>query len=175
MRIQQMAVKVSAKLYFLNHARRRSMAIEAPEHPEIAADLREAQRRKGFSDARLARLAGVSRKHLAEVLKGSNVSVRILKRVMAALQVEHLRLGELTAVSGGLQGVSPDVLLAIAEEMEEAVQQSVEPVLEMIATLRSYAEGQSPELAAKTRAAIRKAASDPTTKELAKKADKRKQ
>jgi len=166
-----MVVNVSTGLYFLNHARRRSMAIEAPEHPEIAADLREAQGKKGYSNARLARLSGISRKHLDEVLKGSNVSVRILKKVMAALQMEHISLGEMAA-SGGLQGVSPDVLLAIADEMEQVVA----PLSQLIGTLRAYAQGEaSPELNLKVRETIRKGAADPTTKELARKADRRKQ
>lgn len=152
------------------------MANVAPEHPEIAADLREAQTAKGYSNARLARLAGVSRKHIDEVLKGSNISVRILKRIMAALQMEHVNLGEMAAGSGEQRGVSPEVLLALAEEMEQAVRQSIGPALEMIETLRSYARGHgTPELNAKAREVIRKAASDPTNKALAKRAEKRKQ
>ena len=57
--------------------------------------IREARIRKGLTQARLASLAGVSRRHLAALEKGANVSVSILQRVAAVLEVTEIDLGDL--------------------------------------------------------------------------------
>src|SRR6266498_2654127 len=67
-------VKVSTALYFSPQARRAGMAsktTEAPEHPEVAEDIIEAQRAHRLSDLKLAKAAGISPRHLREVKKGS--------------------------------------------------------------------------------------------------------
>lgn len=58
--------------------------------------VREARLRKGLTQARLAKLAGVSRRHLAALEKGANVSVSILQRVAAVLELTEIPLGELS-------------------------------------------------------------------------------
>lgn len=58
--------------------------------------VREARIRKGLTQARLAKLAGVSRRHLAALEKGANVSVSILQRVAAVLELTEIPLGELS-------------------------------------------------------------------------------
>src|SRR4029077_9753001 len=80
-------VKVSTLLYFPPQARREVMASkvtagEAPEHPEVAADIIAAQQGHHLSDSKLAKAAGMSPRHLREVKKGRNVSLRIVKRLM---------------------------------------------------------------------------------------------
>jgi transcriptional regulator with XRE-family HTH domain len=57
--------------------------------------IREARIRKGLTQARLASLAGVSRRHLAALEKGANVSVSILQRVAGVLEVTEIDLGDL--------------------------------------------------------------------------------
>jgi len=58
--------------------------------------VREARIRKGLTQARLAKLAGVSRRHLAALEKGANVSVSILQRVAAVLELAEIQLGDLS-------------------------------------------------------------------------------
>ena len=57
--------------------------------------IREARIRKGLTQARLAKLAGVSRRHLAALEKGANVSVSILERVCAVLELTEIDIGDL--------------------------------------------------------------------------------
>jgi HTH-type transcriptional regulator/antitoxin HipB len=58
--------------------------------------VREARIRKGLTQARLAKLAGVSRRHLAALEKGANVSVGILQRVAGVLELTEIPLGDLS-------------------------------------------------------------------------------
>ena len=58
--------------------------------------VREARLRKSLTQARLAKMAGVSRRHLAALEKGANVSVSILQRVAAVLELEEIQLGQLS-------------------------------------------------------------------------------
>lgn len=58
--------------------------------------VREARIRKNLTQARLAKLAGVSRRHLAALEKGANVSVNILQRVAAVLDLTEIHLGDLS-------------------------------------------------------------------------------
>lgn len=57
--------------------------------------VREARIRKGLTQARLAKLADVSRRHLAALEKGANVSVSILQRVAAVLELTEIQIGDL--------------------------------------------------------------------------------
>jgi transcriptional regulator with XRE-family HTH domain len=53
----------------------------------LGESIKEARIRKGLTQARLAKMAGVSRRHLAALEKGANVSVGILQRVAAVLEL----------------------------------------------------------------------------------------
>ena len=58
--------------------------------------VREARIRKGLTQARLAKLADVSRRHLAALEKGANVSVNILQRVATVLELTEIQIGDLS-------------------------------------------------------------------------------
>jgi transcriptional regulator with XRE-family HTH domain len=58
--------------------------------------VRDARNARGFTQDKLAKLAGVSRRHLAALEKGANVSVLVVKKVAAALGLETIDLGGLT-------------------------------------------------------------------------------
>lgn len=66
----------------------------------LGESIREARIRKGLTQARLAKMAGVSRRHLAALEKGANVSVSILQRVAAVLELEEIQLGPLSLRAG---------------------------------------------------------------------------
>ena len=62
----------------------------------LGETVREARIRKNLTQARLAKLAGVSRRHLAALEKGANVSVSILQRVANVLDLTEIHLGDLS-------------------------------------------------------------------------------
>lgn len=62
--------------------------------------VREARIKKGLTQARLAKLAGVSRRHLAALEKGANVSVNILQRVATVLDLNEIHLNDLSLRAG---------------------------------------------------------------------------
>ena len=62
----------------------------------LGQTIRAARIKKGLTQARLARLAGVSRRHLAALEKGANVSVLVLKKVASVLELTDIDLGDVT-------------------------------------------------------------------------------
>lgn len=66
----------------------------------LGETVREARTRKGLTQAKLAKLAGVSRRHLAALEKGANVSIQILQRVAAVLELTQIHLGDLSLSPG---------------------------------------------------------------------------
>lgn len=58
--------------------------------------VRETRIKKNLTQAKLARLAGVSRRHLAALEKGANVSVHILQKVASVLDLTEIQLGTIT-------------------------------------------------------------------------------
>ncbi|SRR5258708_3063253 len=62
----------------------------------LGETVRSARIKRGLTQARLARLANVSRRHLAALEKGANVSINVLQKVAAVLELAEINLGELT-------------------------------------------------------------------------------
>jgi len=62
----------------------------------LGETVRQARIKKNLTQARLAKLAGVSRRHLAALEKGANVSVNILQRVANVLELTEIPLGDLS-------------------------------------------------------------------------------
>lgn len=84
----------------------------------LGETIRAARTAKGLTQARLAKRAGVSRRHLAALEKGANVSVAVLNKVAAVLELKEIDLGELT-LRGGLPHAELNVAL-LAETLQEA-------------------------------------------------------
>jgi transcriptional regulator with XRE-family HTH domain len=83
--------------------------------------VREARIRKGLTQARLAKLAGVSRRHLAALEKGANVSINILQRVANVLELNEIQLGDLSLRSADPERVNVPLLTdTIREALVEA-------------------------------------------------------
>ena len=81
--------------------------------------VREARIRKGLTQAKLAKLAGVSRRHLAALEKGANVSVNILQRVAAVLDLTEIHLGDLSLHAGDKERTSVNMPL-LTDTIREA-------------------------------------------------------
>jgi transcriptional regulator with XRE-family HTH domain len=83
--------------------------------------IREARIRKGLTQARLAKMAGVSRRHLAALEKGANVSISILQRVATVLELAEIQLGGLALRPTDLPKVNLPLLTdAIREARADA-------------------------------------------------------
>ncbi|HEY6139603.1 MAG TPA: helix-turn-helix domain-containing protein [Thermoanaerobaculia bacterium] len=81
--------------------------------------IRAARIKKGLTQARLARLAGVSRRHLAALEKGANVSVLVLKKVAGVLELTDIELGDVTLHT--IRPATPAINLPLlAETLHEA-------------------------------------------------------
>src|SRR5437867_2347209 len=61
----------------------------------LGETVRNARIKEGLTQAKLARLAGVSRRHLAALEKGANVSVLVVKKVASVLDLTDINLGPL--------------------------------------------------------------------------------
>jgi len=83
----------------------------------LGETIREARIRKGLTQARLAKMAGVSRRHLAALEKGANVSVSILQRVAAVLELTEISLG-------GVSLKSPDAPAVNVPMLSEAIREA---------------------------------------------------
>lgn len=66
----------------------------------LGQSVRDARIKKGYTQARLAKMAGVSRRHLAALEKGANVSVSILQRVAVVLELTEIPLGDVSLKRG---------------------------------------------------------------------------
>ncbi len=108
----------------------------------LGETVREARIRKNLTQARLAKLAGVSRRHLAALEKGANVSVNILQRVAQVLDLDEIRLGDLSLRSSeGERSINyPLVTDAIREARAEA--ERAQAILARAENLLGGASGQ---------------------------------
>ena len=87
----------------------------------LGETVREARIRKNLTQARLAKLAGVSRRHLAALEKGANVSINILQRVAAVLELAEIQIGDLSLRAADDRGVNVPLLTdTIREARAEA-------------------------------------------------------
>jgi transcriptional regulator with XRE-family HTH domain len=75
--------------------------------------------RRGLTQAKLARLAGVSRRHLAALEKGANVSIAVLRKVANVLELNEIDLGGISVrtAPGAESGVNVPLL---ADTLREA-------------------------------------------------------
>ena len=108
----------------------------------LGETVREARIRKGLTQARLARMAGVSRRHLAALEKGANVSISVLKKVAAVLELTEIQLGGgLSVRAGGDAAVNvPLVTDTLREARAGAIRASL-----MIDRAESLLSGNEPQ------------------------------
>ena len=86
----------------------------------MLGDTIRAQRiRKGLTQAKLARLATVSRRHLAALEKGANVSIAVLKKVASVLDLNEINLGSVTLQTGQTDLTKVNIPL-LADTLREA-------------------------------------------------------
>ena len=67
-----------------------------PELQAISEQLLTAARKLGLSQNQVAKLSGVSRKHVGVALSGGNISLSVLLKLLRALKVDSLDLGDVS-------------------------------------------------------------------------------
>src|ERR1051326_2816122 len=84
--------------------------------------VRETRIKKGLTQARLARLAGVSRRHLAALEKGANVSIAVVEKIAAVLDLQEIQLGEvsLRTTTSGNENLRTANFALVADAIREA-------------------------------------------------------
>ena len=88
---------------------------------EVGRIIRSARKREGLSQARLAELAGMSRRQLASIENGANTSLRVADRLAEVLRIEELPLGRATARAQLPIGMDAAILTDRAASAEAAV------------------------------------------------------
>lgn len=82
--------------------------------------VRETRIKRGLTQAKLARLAGVSRRHLAALEKGANVSVLVLTKVASVLDLQEIELGDDLSLRASKSGNQNLNVAVIADAIREA-------------------------------------------------------
>lgn len=90
----------------------------------LGDSIRAARVKKNLTQANLARKAGVSRRHLAALEKGANVSVNVLKKVASVLGLTEIDLGDLSLVAAAPPAAHLDLSL-LTETIQEARSEAV--------------------------------------------------
>src|SRR5882762_6640359 len=85
----------------------------------LGETVRSTRIKRGLTQARLARLADVSRRHLAALEKGANVSINVLQKVAAVLDLAEINLGELTVQTPHSSSTAVNIPL-LADTIREA-------------------------------------------------------
>jgi transcriptional regulator with XRE-family HTH domain len=85
----------------------------------LGETVRTTRIRRGLTQAKLARLAGVSRRHLAALEKGANVSVNVLRKVAVVLDLTEIDLGGISLRTSANPDAGVNVPL-LADTLREA-------------------------------------------------------
>ncbi|HXH40589.1 MAG TPA: helix-turn-helix domain-containing protein [Thermoanaerobaculia bacterium] len=111
----------------------------------LGETVRATRVKRGFTQAHLARLAGVSRRHLAALEKGANVSINVLRKVASVLDLVEIDLGELTLQTPA-SASSPVNMPLLADTIREAHADAfrAQSRLAHAETLLNHGNGQRP-------------------------------
>jgi transcriptional regulator with XRE-family HTH domain len=116
----------------------------------LGAQLKAARMAKGLSVVQLSKTSGVSRRHIGLAEGGSNITLNILQKLLAALDMTEVSLGKVNVSAIG-DGLNPATLLVIAGEMSAVIRR----LSAAVDALRAYAEGRPAPEIAKAAALIR--------------------
>jgi transcriptional regulator with XRE-family HTH domain len=117
---------------FCRMAKGKKMPTSLP--PIVGECIRNARKRRRLTQARCAKIAGVSRRHLAAMERGSNITVLVLIKIAQAVGLSDISTGALTLhftpderlarVTEALAGAADHISIAreLAERAREAIQ-----------------------------------------------------
>src|ERR1700741_3966193 len=104
--------------------------------------VRETRNKKGLTQAKLARLAGVSRRHLAALEKGANVSVLVLRKVASVLDLSEIELGGVSLI---VSSRDTDVNLAVLADTIRDAHAGVSRTDALLSRAERLLDGRDPE------------------------------
>lgn len=116
-----------------------------PELLELGANLEEARLRRGLTQARSARAAGISRRHLSESLQGHNFSVVVLRKIMRAFDLTVVDLGEGLTATSSMSGIQPAEVLTLLDAFGDGlmeIERSMAKMREAIGATRAHVQRQ---------------------------------
>lgn len=105
---------------------------------ELGRAIREARQRQRYSQARLSKIVGISRRQLAAIESGANTSTRVVELIATALHLEEVPLGSLTARVPQPFPVHPRVLIDRTVEAERSVREAAAALHHVWSTLQSF-------------------------------------
>ncbi|HEY3053459.1 MAG TPA: helix-turn-helix domain-containing protein [Thermoanaerobaculia bacterium] len=105
---------------------------------ELGRAIRETRVRKGLSQARVAEMAGISRRRLAAIELGANTSTRVLGRLAEVLQLRDLPLGRSSARVPQDAGIGTRLLLDRASTAERAVREAAAAMYQVKSAIEPY-------------------------------------
>jgi transcriptional regulator with XRE-family HTH domain len=88
-------------------------------HPEVGDQLREAAVKLNLSQTQVAKLTGLSRRHVALAFRGANISLTVLKKLAKVLKLSAVRLEGLD-VKAGESATDPTMVQHAAREIAAA-------------------------------------------------------
>lgn len=112
------------------------------EHSEVGKQFTEKLEALGLSQNKAANLAGISRRHLIEACRGANVTLHVVKRLMGALQIPTIRLGDGGTLEDGTETIPVSVWLATCDQIEKDFRAAADHMAALKAL--AQAEGAKP-------------------------------
>jgi transcriptional regulator with XRE-family HTH domain len=131
--------------------------LEEPLDLVRAAAIQTARVRRGLTQQRLARVSGVSRKHISAAERGKNISCDVLKKLMAALELAEVEFDDGKRVRTARRGaMEPGAMVAAAEGLA-ALDQASRLIYEAVEKIQAALVSVEPnaDLNAKASALIR--------------------
>jgi transcriptional regulator with XRE-family HTH domain len=118
---------------------------KSPPLSELGATLEEARRKSGLTQAKAARIAGISRRHFVEGLRGQNMSVVVLKKMMRTLDLVAVDLGNGLMATASIDGVQAIEIIALLETFSEGlveIERTIARMRESIGASRAFVQRQ---------------------------------
>jgi len=109
----------------------------------LGETVRSTRIKRGLTQARLARLAGVSRRHLAALEKGANVSINVVRKVAGVLDLAEINLGELVLQTSASSNPVNMPMLADAIREAHADASRAESLLARVETILNDGDGKA--------------------------------
>jgi transcriptional regulator with XRE-family HTH domain len=115
----------------------------AQVNPAIGRQLQEAASRLGISQNKLAKITGISRRHIIWAFQGGNVTVEKIALLMRALSITQLNVGDHAVMAAASDPIDVGTVLRVTEDIQARLDTFVEEVNRELAELRAVASSSS--------------------------------
>src|SRR5213595_3505000 len=84
-------------------------------------ELREARLKRDFTIYKVAKISGVSRRHIVTAESGGNISILVLKKLAGVLGITEITISDGLSATFGRDAVAPENLRSVLEDVERSV------------------------------------------------------